>query len=77
MKTEEKIGWIGMSIGLIITLLPFLIPHPNGNNTESLEVIISILGLCIFLIGLVKAIPGIISSLFSSKQQSSSEVSSQ
>lgn len=73
MNENEKLGWIGMSLGLKITALSFILPSLNGQGIDPKYLIVSTLGLIIFLIGLVKGLPEILSHLFT-KQQNPNEV---
>ena len=76
MNQNEKTGWIGMSLGLIITMLSFVLPVLSGNGFDPKYLIVSSLGLIIFLMGLTKGLPEILSHLFS-KQQNPNEVKQQ
>ena len=73
MKQEEIIGWLGMITGLIITSLPFVVSYITNNlvNDNLFSVSLAVIGVITFLIGSVKAIPGIIDSLLAKPSKNS------
>jgi cadmium resistance protein CadD (predicted permease) len=75
MNKEEQVGWVGMILGMFVTILPFVVTSFYGISFKPEMIIPSILGLIVFLIGASKALPEILYSVFGNQEQSNDRTS--
>ena len=78
MKKTELISWLVMSIGIIIASLPIIATRMTNNqlNNNPILLIISALGVMIFLLACVKGLPSIIDGFLNAmnEQQKNGDV---
>ena len=77
MSQTEKVGWICMTLGLIITMLPFIPTTFYGISFNSGMIVISILGVICFLMGASKALPEVLISVFGNDSEPKDKTSNQ